>query len=247
MCMPRRIFLAGATGVIGQRLVPLLVRAGYEVTGTTRSSERRDQLWAAGATPVLVDVFDAVALTRAIQEASPEVIIDQLTNLPHDLFRLDPQQREEALKANARVRVEGTQNLVAAAKASGVRRFIAQSIIWTYASGRQPHVEADPLDLAARGLPGITVQGAAALEDRVLTAGPDIEGLVLRYGWLYGPGTGHETAWNTPSLHVDAAAQAAFLAIESGAPGIYNVAETDPYASNEKAQRVLRWDPDFRL
>jgi nucleoside-diphosphate-sugar epimerase len=242
-----RIFLAGAAGAIGRRLIPLLLRAGHEVTGTTRSRERFDQLRNEGVKPVLLEVLDAAAVNEAVKHARPDVVIHQLTSLPHDLFRLDPQQMQEALKANALVRAEGARNLIAAARESGVRRLVAQSIAWVYASGRLPHVEDDPLDLAAQGAQGITVQGVVALEQSVLAADSGIAGLILRYGWLYGPGTGHDTSWNVPPLHVDAGASAASLALEGSPAGIYNIVEDNPYASNEKAKRVLGWNPESRL
>src|SRR5678815_1900815 len=133
-----RVFLAGASGIIGQRLIPLLVRAGHVVTGTTRSAERVDLLRELGATPCVVEAFDGAALDRAVAEAAPEVVIHQLTNLPDRLFSLDPEALERAIRGNARIRIEGTRHLVAAASASGARRLIAQSILWIYAPGREP-------------------------------------------------------------------------------------------------------------
>jgi nucleoside-diphosphate-sugar epimerase len=140
---------------------------------------------------------------------------------------------------------QNPHNLVAAALEEGARRLIAQSIVWVYAPGPEPHVEAAPLDLGAGGTAAITVQGMVALEQAVLTV-PQIEGIVLRYGWLYGPGTGTEVAAGTPPLHVDAAARAAALAIDRGAPGIYNIAEPSRSVSVAKARRELGWDPGFR-
>ena len=125
-----RIFLAGATGTIGKRLAPLLIRAGHNVTGTTRSADRTEALRAIGVEPVVVDVFDALALSRALSSARPELVMDQLTDLPPGL---DVGRMAEGTRRNARMRSEGTQNLVAAARASGARRVIAQSIAWMYA------------------------------------------------------------------------------------------------------------------
>src|SRR5215468_6012954 len=188
-----RIFLAGASGIIGQRLIPLLVRAGHVVTGTTRSPERVGRLRELGATPCVVDAFDGEALHRAVAEATPEVVIHQLTDLPDRLFSLDPEALERAIRGNALMRTEGTRNLVSAATAAGARRLIAQCILWIYAPGREPHVETDPVNTGATGLAGITVQGTVALERAVL--GAPLESVVLRYGWLYGPGTGRDTSW----------------------------------------------------
>ena len=235
-----RIFLAGASGVIGQRLIPLLLGAGHEVTGTTRSAAKAAELKAAGIAPVVVDVFDADAVRVAVASARPHAMIHQLTDLP-DL--LDPAHMAEALARNSRLRVEGTANLVAAARAAGVRRLIAQSIAFAYADGPEPHQETDPL-AAGEGPGGVSVRGVRALEDAVLNA-PGIEGIVLRYGRLYGPGT-----WNMPNarapLHVDAAAHAALLALTRGAPGVYNIAEQDGAVAIEKGRRELGFDPAFR-
>ncbi len=238
-----RIFLAGASGIIGQRLIPLLVRAGHQVTGTTRTVERTGMLRALGATPVVVDVLEAPLLARVMAEHAPEVVIHQLTSLPDHMASLDAAGLERAILANARIRSEGTPALVAAATACGARRLVAQSILWIYAPGREPHVESDPIDVGSTGRAAITVQGVMALERSVL--GAPMDPVVLRYGWLYGPGSGHDGPWKGPSLHVDAAAHAAFLAVERGA-GVYNVAESSPYASSEKARRELGFDAAFR-
>jgi len=147
---------------------------------------------------------------------------------------------------NARMRREGTENLVAAALQAGVPRLVAQSIAWMYAPGREPHTEEDSLDVHAEGTRAITAEGVATLE-RLAVASPPIEGVVLRYGHLYGPGTGAAAAGEAPTLHVDAAASAALLAIEKAHGGIYNVAEPNGYLSTENARRVLGFDPSFRL
>src|SRR5262245_42795544 len=237
-----RIFLAGATGAIGKRLVPLLRMAGHHVVGLTRSPAKADALRAADVEPVVVDVFDAPALSRAVADARPDVVIHQLTDLPPGL---DPSRMAEAGPRNARIRSEGTENLVRAALASGTRRLLAQSIAWIYAAGPQPYTEVDPLDIHAQGTRAITVSGVAALE-RLTLSSPPLEGVALRYGHLYGPGTGADRA-DAPSLHVDAAAAAALLAIEKVHAGIYNIAEPNEYLSIEKAERHLGFDPSFRL
>jgi nucleoside-diphosphate-sugar epimerase len=240
--MGERIFLAGASGAVGRRLVPLLVAAGHHVTGTTRVAEKADELRAFGAEPVIVDVFDASTLGKKVAAARPSVVIHQLTDLPKDL---DPQKMPAALIRNARLRDEGTKNLVAAALASGARRLIAQSIAWIYASGAEPHREEDPLDTAVQGDRGVTIRGVVALEEQVLNA-PPLEGIVLRYGFLYGPGTPHQAASRPIPLHVDAAAFAALCAVDRGAPGIYNIAEANPHVASDKAEAALGWRADFR-
>jgi nucleoside-diphosphate-sugar epimerase len=235
------IFVAGATGVIGRPLIALLRTAGHSVTGSTRSAEKADALTALGAQAVVVDVFDAVALTHAVTAARPEVVIHQLTDLPDVL---DPAQRATALARNARLRIEGTPHLMAAAQAAGARRVVAQSIAFVYAPGPGPRREDDPLD--ATEAQRASVEGVVALERAVLGT-PGIEGVVLRYGWLYGPDTWFEKSPRPGGLTTDAAAHAALLAVDRGVPGIYNIAEDDGAVSIEKARRELGFDPGFRL
>ena len=152
----------------------------------------------------------------------------------------------EGTRRNAHMRKEGTRNLVSAALQAGVRRLVAQSIAWMYAPGGLPHGEDDPIDVHAQANRAITVDGVAALE-RLTLSSPPIAGTVLRYGHLYGPGTGIDSVTEAPSLHVDAAASAALLAIERGHAGVYNIAEQSGYLSTAKARRELGFDPDFRL
>jgi nucleoside-diphosphate-sugar epimerase len=236
-----RVFLAGATGAIGRRLVPLLLRAGHEVVGTTRSAMKAEALKAAGVTPAVLDVFDAAAVKRAVDAAAPEVVIHQLTDLPQEP---DPALIAAALERNARLRIEGTRNLIEAALSARSRRFIAQSIAFAYAPGSQPHRETDPLDEA--GPQATTVKGVLRLE-QLVTGTAGIDGIVLRYGRLYGPGTWRKARASQTSVHVDAAASAAQRAVTRGAPGIYNVAEDDGSVTIEQARAELGWDPDFRI
>jgi len=238
-----RIFLAGASGVIGLRLTPLLVMMGHEVTGTTRSAEKAVSIEVRCARPVVVDAFDADALTTAVVAARPEVVIHQLTDLPD---AADPARIAAALDANARLRIEGTRNLMAAALAAGARRVIAQSIAFAYAPGPEPHGEDDPLNLAGEGAGKRSAEGVAALEAAVLGA-PPIEGVVLRYGRLYGPGTWSPAPNGKAPLHIDAAAHAAFMALTRGPPGIYNIAEDDGAVSIAKARMLRGFDPAMRL
>ena len=239
-----RIFIAGATGVIGRRLSRLLAADGHALTGTTRSREQVAQLASYGVAPVVVDAFDGRALRTAVLRARPDVVIHQMTDLPDVL---DPARRHEVLERNARLRIEGTANLVAAAHTAGARRLIAQSIAFAYAAGRQPHGESDPLADAEGDEPSaVTARGVRALEHAVLGA-PGLLGIVLRYGRLYGPGTWQETPNGRCLLHVDAAAQAARLAVTRGEPGIYNIAEDDGAVTIEKARNALGFDPAFRL
>jgi nucleoside-diphosphate-sugar epimerase len=239
-----RIFLAGAGGAIGRRLTPLLLAAGHAVTGTTRSTGKVADLKARGLEPVVVDVFDEAALRDAVVTARSDIVIHQLTDLPQVL---DPVLLRDALARNSHLRIDGTANLVAAARAAGARRLIAQSIAFAYAEGPEPHAENDPLASAEGEQPGaVTARGVRALEEAVVNA-PGVEGVVLRYGRLYGPGTWNAAPSGRAPLHVDAAAHAALLALTHGAAGIYNVAEDDGAVSVEKARKLLGFDPNFRL
>ncbi len=240
--MSKCIFLAGASGAIGRRLAPLLVADGWRVVGTTRSADKALLLRAMGVDPVVVDVFDAVALQSIVADVRPEVVIHQLTDLPH---ALEASKLSDALVRNARLRDEGTRNLVAAAVRAGARRLIAQSIGFIYAEGPTPHREEDPLLPETHPVYGGTVTGVLRLERQVLEA--PLQGVVLRYGLFYGPGTGFDAPTAPGSVHVDAAAKAAQLAIASAPPGVYNVAEADGAVHVEKAVRAFGWNPGFRL
>ncbi|VTU18617.1 short chain dehydrogenase [Variovorax sp. PBS-H4] len=237
-----KIFLAGATGAIGSVLAPLLVDAGYAVYGSTRRAERASALEAQDVAPVVVDVFDAAALASALKRIAPDVVIHQLTDLPRDL---DPARMAEAVVRNARVRSEGTRNLVAGSLAAGCGRLIAQSIAWAYAPGPKPLKEEQPLDVTADDARGITVRGVAALEALALDT-PGLTGTVLRYGQLYGPGTSTPTPRGATPVHVEAAAWAALLAVQRDGHGIYNIAEESPELSTEKAGRELGWHAALR-
>jgi nucleoside-diphosphate-sugar epimerase len=236
-----RIFLAGASGAIGRRLTPLLLAEGHQVTGMTRNPQTARALEAAGLIAVVVDVYQANALRRIVMNARPEIVIHQLTDLPH---AFDEAELAASLPRNARIRVEGTRNLIAAAQAASVRRFIVQSIAFGYASGVEPYAESDPLNLADGPRVG-TMRGAANMEEQVLASG--MQAIVLRYGLLYGPGTWSEGPGRRPPLHVDAAAHAALLAVTRGATGVYNIADDEGTVSIERARTELGFDPDFRL
>lgn len=237
------VFLAGASGVIGRRLCVLLRRAGHEVVGTTRSEINAVALKTLGVTPAILDVYDARAVLKAMAAARPDVLIHQLTDLP-DI--IDPSRLPQMRAANARLRREGTRNLINACEALKVKRVIAQSIAWVYAPGMKPYREGDALDLKGQGIDRETMGGVVALEDAV-TKAPDIDGLVLRYGRFYGPGTWTDKPQGAAPLHVDAAAQAALLALTRGGPGIYNVAEEDGEVDSGRAKRELGFDASFRM
>jgi len=185
-----RVFVAGASGVIGVRLVPLLVAAGHEVAGLTRSPEKVEALRRLGALPVVCDVFDRKALRAAVGDFGPDVVVSELTDLPDDRTQLQTYR-----SANDLMRREGTRNLLAAAAAATTPRFLAQSIAWQLSGER-----------------GAAVQ---EFERMVLEAG----GVVLRYGRFYGPGTFYESELpESPRVSVDEAAKttADLLEAESG-------------------------------
>jgi nucleoside-diphosphate-sugar epimerase len=232
-----KIFIAGATGAIGRPLSRLLVADGWQVTGSTRKPERTNELREWGVEPVIVDVFDADQLRAAVVAARPDIVIHQLTDLPHGL---PPAELEAGRIRNARIREEGTRNLVAAAVAGGAKRMIAQSVAFAYAPGPTPYSEESPLDLA-----GLSGRAAASLEQQVLDS--RMVGIVLRYARLYGPGTGFDEPAAGGAVQVDAAADAARRAVTRGARGIYNVAEPVDSLSSAKANSELGWRADFRI
>jgi nucleoside-diphosphate-sugar epimerase len=233
------VFLAGATGVLGRRIVPLLVAEGHRVTALTRTTDGATALAAAGAAPALADVYDAEALTRAVRDASPDVVMHQLTALG-----------DGDLKANARIRVTGTRVLVDAALRAGVRRIVAQSIAWAYEPGDKPADEATPLDVSAPEPRRTTVGGVSALETAVRELP---EWVVLRYGLLYGPGTWYAPdgrmavlartgglipdADVTSFVHADDAAEAAVRAL-TWPTGAVNVCDDEPAPAGD-------WVPRF--
>jgi 2-alkyl-3-oxoalkanoate reductase len=246
-----RVFVAGATGVIGSHLVPQLVAAGHEVIGMARSPARIDAVRALGARPVVADALDPDAVGRAVAETEPGVIVHQLTALSGEPGLRDMRHPDRFGAPTNRLRSEGVDNLLAAGRAVGIRRFIAQSIvaIGTYArTGGPVKTEDDPLDLdlPAKGRSG--VDALRYLEDAV--CGIDwAEGIALRYGAFYGPGTGVSAdpealltkairkrrfpiigdgggVWSF--VHIEDAASATVAAVEGGEPGIYNVVDDEP-------------------
>jgi nucleoside-diphosphate-sugar epimerase len=234
LAMHRTLFLAGTSGVVGRRLAPLLIADGWRVVGTTRSAPKTAALAALGVEPVVVDVFDAASLAAAVAAAEPLVVVHQLTDLPPGL---DPARMADATPRNARLRDEGTRNLIAAAVRAGVQRFVAQSIAFAYAGDVMPHREEEALAVEAEGRAGVSARGVASLERQVLEA--PLTGIVLRYGRIYGPGTGFDGPFGPAPLHVDAAAKAAALAVTRGSRGIYNIAEDDGTVTIDKARREL--------
>jgi nucleoside-diphosphate-sugar epimerase len=244
-----KVFLVGATGAIGRRLVPQLIEAGHEVTAMTRSKEKLGELYDLGTEPVLCDVFDAGRLSSVVARAEPDAVINELTDLPRSL---NPRKLKEYYAANNRVRREGTRNLLSAALGTGVRRFLVQGAAYWYApTGRPVKTEEAPLYLDAPAPIGPAVQTIKGVEDAVLSA-EGIEVVVLRYGMFYGPGTWYAKDGDVGRqvrkrrypmigrgegtysfIHVDDAASATVAALERARPGVYNVVDDDPATAAE--------------
>jgi nucleoside-diphosphate-sugar epimerase len=244
-----KIFVAGASGAIGRRLVPLLVSRGHEVTATTRTQAKDELLHGLGARPVVVDGLDRDAVIAAVRQAEPEVVVHQMTSLAAatNLRRFD-----QVFAVTNQLRTEGTDHLLAAARMAGARRFVAQSFgNWNYESAGGPvKAEDDALESCPPRSMRRSLAAIAHLEAAVLGA-DELEGVALRYGNLYGPGTaiapdgeivkalmrrqlpiigGGAGVWSF--VHVADAAAATLAALERGAPGIYNVADDAPAATS---------------
>ena len=238
-----RIFVAGASGAIGRPLIGRLIDGGHQVTGMTRREERAAEIRDRGAGCIVCDAFDRGALTRIVCETQPEVVVHELTALPPDL---DP-RKKGIYAANNRIRREGTRNLIAAAGEAQARRIVAQSIAFIYApTGGWVKSEDDPVMSGAPGEFGEGVEATLDLERQVIGA-DGLDGLVLRYGFFYGPNTSYAANGYQAELvrkrrfpivgsgggtfsfvHVDDAAAATVAACERGAPGIYNVTDDEP-------------------
>lgn len=251
-----KIFVAGGTGVIGRSLLPELLSKGHAVVALTRSPKDAEALAERGIEPALADVFDSDALKAVVSRAKPEVVIEQLTSLPKSYT-------SEAMKAagplNTRIRLEGGANLLAAARAAGVRRYLRQSIAFWAIPGPGLADEQTPLALDAS--PGVAADArvVAEIEQRLL-GDPEIEGIALRYGFFYGPGTwfnpdgdvarqvreqqfpivgNGEGVWSW--LHIEDAAIATVAAAERGNPGIYLIANDQPLPVREWLSAFAKW------
>jgi nucleoside-diphosphate-sugar epimerase len=251
-----RVFLAGATGVIGRPLLDQLVARGHQVTATTRAPDRADRLRQRGAEAVVLDAFDADSTRAAIVYAKPDVVVHQLTSLPREA---SPGAMKRALVETARLRRETVPSFVAAAREAGARRVIVQSISFvTPPDGPEILDESAPIWVDG---PADTRETFRAVRDmEMATMGAkDIEGVVLRYGFFYGPGTwfsrdgsiGRMIARGmypmvgsgrglSSFVHVDDAAEATVLALDRGAPGIYNVCDDEPVEQNVWLPEIAR-------
>ncbi|HYH89486.1 MAG TPA: NAD(P)-dependent oxidoreductase [Solirubrobacteraceae bacterium] len=248
-----KVFVAGATGVLGRELVPQLVARGHEVVGMTRSASKQDLVRSLGARPVVADALDPDAVAQAVASAEPEVIVHQLTALSGQMSVREARHPDRSLAATMtnRLRTEATDHLLAAGRAVGARRFVAQSFgAFRFArTGGPVHTEADPFDPNDPPAPLRTVQAAYLYLEEAVTTIEWGEGLALRYGGFYGPGTSMSRApdaqmaapirkrrfpivgdgggvWSY--VHIEDAAAATAVAVERGRPGVYYVVDDEP-------------------
>jgi 2-alkyl-3-oxoalkanoate reductase len=251
-----KIFIAGATGAIGRPMIGELLAKGHRLVALTRTSEKAKALAEQGIEPAIADVFDADAVKAVVSRTRPEIVIEQLTALPKTYTR---ESLSAAAGFNTRIRVEGGANVLAAAREAGVRRFLRQSIAFRAVPG--PGLADEDTPLAFDASPGVAADArvVAELEHHVLK-NPHMEGIALRYGFFYGPGT-----WFNPDgdvaqqvrqqqfpiigngdgvwswLHIDDAATATVTAAERGAPGVYLIANDQPLAVREWLPAFARW------
>jgi nucleoside-diphosphate-sugar epimerase len=252
-----RIMVAGATGALGRQLVPRLVSAGHEVVGMTRSASKSDAIRDLGATPAVADALEPEDVALAVAEAEPEVIVHELTALSGTL---DMRHFDRGFALTNRLRTEGIDHLLAAGRAVGVRRFVAQSFAgWPFArSGGSVKTEDDPLDPTPAKTMRQTLDAIRYLEDAV-TGAEWTEGIALRYGGFHGPGTSLDAGgaqielirkrkfpvvgdgggvWSF--IHIEDAAEATVAAVEHGRRGVYNVVDDDPVRVGEWLPAVAR-------
>jgi nucleoside-diphosphate-sugar epimerase len=246
-----KVFVAGATGALGKQLVPMLVANGHEVTGMTSTPAKQDLVRSLGATPVVADALDPDQVAQAVAQAEPDVIAHELTALAG---AIDLRDFEKTFALTNRLRTEGTDHLLAAGRAVGVKRFVAQSFAgWPFArTGGPIKTEEDPTDTDPPDAVRSTLEAILYLE-RSVTEASWTEGVVLRYGGFYGPGTSlglpdgeqlemirkrklpivgnGQGIWSL--VHIEDAASATVAAIEHGHPGIYNIVDDEPATSKE--------------
>lgn len=247
-----RVLVVGGSGAVGRPLLPMLVAAGHEVHATTRSQSRAGEIESAGATAEIVDLLESGAPARLVDRVRPDVVIDQLTSLPQDF---DPRNLDEAYAANNQIKRLASAPLIEASESAGVRRYILQSLAFLYRPGKQIATEGDPEWLDAPAPFGEGVRLLVENERRVISSA-SFEGVILRYGFFYGPGTWYETGGSTLEavrtrqypligaatgiyslIHVADAASAALAAVDRGS-GIYNIVDDDPAPLNELIPEV---------
>jgi 2-alkyl-3-oxoalkanoate reductase len=253
-----KVFVAGATGALGKQLVPMLVERGHDVTGMTRTPSKEELIRSIGASPAVADALDPEAVAQAVAEAEPDAVIHELTDLTGTFAR----NIDKAFVTTNRLRTEGTDHLLAAAKAAGSRRFIAQSFAgWpSKPVGGPIKSEEDPLNDSPPKPVSQSIAAIRHVEDTV-TQADGLEGVALRYGGFYGPGTSLATdppgeltemiqkrrvpiigngagIWSL--VHIRDAASATANALERGAPGVYNVVDDDPVPVGELMPELAR-------
>jgi nucleoside-diphosphate-sugar epimerase len=242
-----KVFVAGATGALGKQLVPLLVANGHEVVGMTRSEAKRDLLRGLGAQPVVADALDADVVGRVLGEAEPDVIVHQLTAIPP---RVNMRRFDREFALTNRLRIEGTDHLLSAGRAAGVKRFVVQSNAGASYARTGDRIKREDAPLDTDPVP-VMRQGVAAIRhlEEAVTDVRWADGLVLRYGWFYGPGTsialdppgsqiellrkrqfpivgGGTGIWSF--IHIEDAATATVAAVEGGPAGVYNIVDDEP-------------------
>ena len=251
-----KIFVAGGTGAIGRPLIAQLLAKGHTVAALTRSPEKAQALLDQGIEPAIADVFDAAAVKAVVSRAQPEVVIEQLTALPKTYTR---ESMNAAAALNNRIRLEGGANVLAAAQAAGVRRYLRQSVAFYAIPGPGLANEDTPLAFDASPAVAAGARELTQLEQRLLET-HNIEGIVLRYGFFYGPGTWFNPDGNVAGqvrqqqfpiigngegvwswLHIEDAALATIAAGEQGNPGIYLIADDQPLAVREWLPAFARW------
>jgi nucleoside-diphosphate-sugar epimerase len=251
-----KIFVAGGTGAIGRPLMAKLIARGHTVAALTRSPEKAQALLDQDIEPAIADVFDADAVKAVVSRAQPEIVIEQLTALPKTYTR---ESMNAAAALNNRIRLEGGANVLAAAQAAGVRRYLRQSVAFYAIPG--PGLADEETPLAFDASPAVAAGSREVTElEHHLLGNPNIEGIVLRYGFFYGPGTwfhpdgdvarqvrqqqfpiigNGEGVWSW--LHIEDAAHATSAAAEQGKPGIYLIANDQPLAVREWLPAFARW------
>jgi nucleoside-diphosphate-sugar epimerase len=251
-----KVFVAGGTGAIGRPLTAELLANGHAIVALTRSAEKAQALAEQGIEPAIADVFDADAVKAVVRRTRPEVVIEQLTALPKTYTR---ESMRAAAEFNRRIRLEGGANVLAAAQAAGVRRYLRQSIAFWAVPGPGLADEETPLAFDASPAVAADARLVSELEQRLL-GNPNIEGIALRYGFFYGPGTwfspdgdvarqvreqqfpivgNGEGVWSW--LHIEDAAKATVAAAEQGNPGIYLIANDQPLAVRQWLTAFARW------
>jgi len=251
-----KVFIAGGTGVIGRPLISALLANGHDVVALTRSAEKAQELVEQGVEPAIADIFDADAVASALRRSRPDVVIEQLTALPKTYTR---ESMRAAAPFNQRIRLEGGANLLAAAEAAGVRRYLRQSVAFFAAPGPGLADESTPLALDASPAVAAETRVLTEIEQRLLSC-INLEGIVLRYGFFYGPGTWFNSNGDVASqlrqrqfpiigsgasvwswLHIEDAAIATVAAGERGNRGIYLIANDQPLAVRDWLPAFAQW------